>query len=1143
MGGNSNPGTETGRTTREGLCGICPAGCWIRAHLENGTFKKVEPQPDVPLGTICRIGRHSPDIVYDPDRLKYPLRRKGAKGSHYFERISWDNAFEIITDKLTGFKNRYGPESTAIYTGRGSFDMALCDLLQPADVAISSASSVLFPFGSPNTLGVGALCYVSFAMIAPHVTMGEMYMTMDTDLENAELIVVWGANPATDSPPFSMHQIISARKRGARVVVIDPRCSETVGLTDAEWLPIRPGTDGALALGMINVLVEEELFDEDFAENWTEGFPELCQLVQHFRPEVTAHITGVPEDKIRELARAIGDARGASPVMYSGLEYSDSGVQAIRAVFTLWALAGQLDVPGGLLIRMRDNVFPQNRLHLQANPDMKKALGRDLFPVYSQYRGESHAIALPKSILEGIPYKIRGLIILGGSIITAWPNPAIWKKTLETLDFLVTIDRYHTADSAYADIVLPATTQYENTSYMRYGPIFKIREKIIEPIGESRNDFLILAELAERLGYGHLYPQTEEAILERALENTGFTVDEVRKAGGSVQMEPVMMQYKKWQKGILRDDGQPGFATPSGKFEISSSILAEHGYDPLPNYTEPQEGPQSNPELADKFPLVFNSGSRTYYDFRSQHHGVESLGANQPDPLVSINSRDAAARKIMDNDWVQVTTLRGSVKFRARVTDSIVQGAIDANMGGGGPLGPESWQECNVNELTDLEHYDPISGFPIYKSLLCEVKKMKQQEESTRIIPAEQESADNDMLLRTAAAQGITRRVYLDHNATTPLDPEVLQAMLPFLQDDFGNPSSIHTTGSRARKAVEAARRSVASLLNCTARRIIFTSGGSEANNLAIKGTLKTLKNKSGHLITSTIEHPATLNTLQELEGQGYTVTRLPVDRQGLVAPGELARAITENTLLISIMLANNEFGTIQPIKELARIARENNVLFHTDAVQGMGKIGVDVQDLEIDLLSISAHKMHGPKGIGALYIRKGVNVSPLIQGGGQELGMRSGTENVPAIIGFGKACELADQRLQSNALNEMGMLRDYLFEKIVEKMPGAKRNGSITSCLPNTLDISLPGIRGESLVLLLDQKGISLSAGSACKSGNAAPSHALLALGLSEDEAHCTVRFSLGISTSKDDIDYTVAAMAELLDNRLGVIRFVPCR
>ncbi|HHQ48357.1 MAG TPA: aminotransferase V, partial [Acidobacteria bacterium] len=590
---------------RDVLCGICPAGCWVRAELEDGRLVGVEPQPGHPLGMICNIGRHSPAVVYDPDRLKFPMRRVGPRGTYEFERISWDEAMETIAARLTELKAEHGPESTAIYTGRGSFDMALCDLLQPAGVAVSSASSVLFPFGSPNTLGVGALCYVSFAMIAPHVTLGEMLITMDTDLEQAELIVVWGANPATDSPPLTYHQILAARERGAEVIVVDPRRTETARRTDAEWIPLRPGTDGALALGLIEVLIEEELYDEDLVENWTVGFPELVQLTQHYRPEVVEGITGVPADTVRALARRIARARGAAPVMYSGLEYSDSGVQAIRAVLVFWALAGQLDVPGGLLFRMKENQFPQNRTGLIANPDPKRALGRDRFPVYSAYRGESHAIALPESVLDGVPYRIRGLLILGASLITSWPEPEIWRKTLEALDFLVCIDRYPTADAAYADIVLPAATGYEITSYMRYGPLFRIRERVVEPVGEARNDFLILAELARRLGYGHLYPQSEEEVLEKALEGTGFTVEEVRAAGGSVQIPTVMMEYRKWEKGRLRPDGRPGFNTPSGKLEIASSILAEHGYDPLPVYTEPGEGPLARPDLAREYPLVF----------------------------------------------------------------------------------------------------------------------------------------------------------------------------------------------------------------------------------------------------------------------------------------------------------------------------------------------------------------------------------------------------------------------------------------------------------------------------------------------------------------------------------------------------------
>ncbi|MBE0599341.1 MAG: molybdopterin-dependent oxidoreductase, partial [Desulfuromonadales bacterium] len=646
--------TSPGEQIRDGLCGICPAGCWVRAKLRDGRLTAVEAQPNSPLGAVCTIGRHSPQIVHDPDRLLYPMRRQGGKGDHRFTRITWDEAMGEIAERLQAIKAESGAEASAIYTGRGSFDMALCDLFQPAGVAVSSASSVLFPFGSPNTLGVGALCYVSFAMIAPHTTLGELYITMETDVEQAELIVLWGANPATDSPPLLHDQIMRARARGAQVIAIDPRRHGTARQSDAEWVPIRPGTDGALALGMIQVLLEEELFDEPFARHWTTGFDDLRQYVQHFRPAVVESITGVPAATIRRLAARIAAARGACPVMYSGLEYSDSGVQAIRAVLSLWALAGQLDVPGGLTIRMRENSFPQNRSGLIANPAMHQALGRDRFPVYSHYRGESHAIALPEAVLQGNPYRIRSLLVVGGSILTSWPDPELWRRTLERLDFLVCVDRYRTADAAWADLVLPAATGYEITSYMRYGPLFKIREPLVAPQGEARSDFLILAELARRLGYGHLYPQSEEAILRHALEGSGFTLEQVRAAGGEARVSAVLMQYRKWEKGGLRPDGQPGFNTPSGKFEIASTLLAEHGYDPLPVYREPGEGPLARPDLARSYPLVFNSGSRTPYDFRSQHHGVEGLRDQLPEPLVILHPTDAEPREIAHGDPVWV---------------------------------------------------------------------------------------------------------------------------------------------------------------------------------------------------------------------------------------------------------------------------------------------------------------------------------------------------------------------------------------------------------------------------------------------------------------------------------------------------------
>src|SRR5512133_1959128 len=259
-GGASMQEGSRDRDVVDGLCGICPAGCCVRAHRERDRLVAVEPLPGHPLGMICTIGRHSPEIVHGPDRLATPLRRVGAKGRlDTLAPISWDEAFALLAAGLARVKAEHGPEAAAIYTGRGSFELSLCDVFQPAGVSVSSASSVLFPFGSPNTLGVGALCYVAFAMIAPHVTLGEMYITMETDLEQAELVVLWGANPATDSPPTAHHQVVRARQRGAQVIAIDPRRNDTARAVDAEWIPIRPGTDGALALALIEVLLEEEL--------------------------------------------------------------------------------------------------------------------------------------------------------------------------------------------------------------------------------------------------------------------------------------------------------------------------------------------------------------------------------------------------------------------------------------------------------------------------------------------------------------------------------------------------------------------------------------------------------------------------------------------------------------------------------------------------------------------------------------------------------------------------------------------------------------------------------------------------------------------------------------------------------------------
>ncbi|NIT71641.1 aminotransferase class V-fold PLP-dependent enzyme [candidate division KSB1 bacterium] len=602
------------------------------------------------------------------------------------------------------------------------------------------------------------------------------------------------------------------------------------------------------------------------------------------------------------------------------------------------------------------------------------------------------------------------------------------------------------------------------------------------------------------------------------------------------------MEYKKWEKGGLREDGKPGFDTPTGKFELWSTTLEDYGYKPLPKYTEPIEGPQAAPDVANEYPLVFNSGARPHTDFRSQHHGIKGLVKDNPEPTVEMNAEDAKQRDIKSGDLVEVRTPRGAVPFRARVSVDIAKGAVECNMGGGTPVGPKAWQEWNVNELTDINNYDEISGFPVYKSLLCDIVKVEEGTKATaRTVNREVTACGPQLLMPKTKNKKPARRIYLDNNATTQVAEAVRESMLPYLDGTHGNPSSIHGAGRNAREAVEKARRQVAKLINARPRRIIFTGGGSEADNLALKGVAFAQRDKGNHIITTGIEHPAILGASKFLEKLGYKVTYLDVDEDGWLDPDKLRNAITDKTILVSIMMANNEVGTILLTKELCAIAHEKGVLFHTDGVQAAGKIKVDVQNLDVDLLSLSGHKLHAPKGIGALYVKKGVEMEPLIHGGKQESGLRAGTENVPAIVGFGKAAEVAMHKLKD--ADKLANLRDKLEDGIKKLIPGARLNGHRENRLPNTLNMTLPDLRGESLVVALDQHGISLSSGSACKAGSPLPTHVLLAMGRTEEEAHCAIRLSLSHATTEKDIDDTIEAMGKVLEEMETTVRFLPCK
>lgn len=376
----------------------------------------------------------------------------------------------------------------------------------------------------------------------------------------------------------------------------------------------------------------------------------------------------------------------------------------------------------------------------------------------------------------------------------------------------------------------------------------------------------------------------------------------------------------------------------------------------------------------------------------------------------------------------------------------------------------------------------------------------------------------------------MNKRIYVDNAATTKVDPAVLEAMTPYFSGVFGNPSSIYAEGREARKAVEHAREQVAVAIGAEPKEIFFTGSGSEADNWAIRSAAMALKQKGNHIITSAVEHHAVLHTCQALEKEGFEVTYLPVDRYGLLSAEDVKNAIKDTTILITIMFANNEIGTIMPIAEIGSIARQAGVLFHTDAVQAVGMVPIDVKAMNIDMLSLTAHKFHGPKGSGALFVRKGVRLVPLINGGAQERGRRAGTENVPGIIGLGKAIELATADIPGKQ-QKLSKLRDAYIQKVLDTVPYAWLNGHPTQRLAGNANISFEFIEGEGLLLSLDMKGISASSGSACTSGSLDPSHVLLAIGLKHEEAHGSLRTTFDLDNTMEDVDYMVASIGEIVE------------
>lgn len=666
------------------ICGLCPEGCWVQVSVCNGKLVSVRPDADPLYGNLCRRGKLAPRIVYSEDRIKTPLIRTGAKGAASFRSATWDEALDLLASKLKRIKDSYGANAVASYMGAGTLEDSVTDFY----------GRILAPFGSPNDIDCGSMCYVSSRILAPATTMGIHGSNIRPDIDNADVIIIWGTNPLKDGLPEKRRSIESAKRRGARLIVVDPRRNGLAKNADL-WVPVRPGTDGALALALINIVIRNKWYDEDFVLKWTMGFEALREYAALFSPDIAGEICGIDPGIIKQFAAMIsGDCRVTAD-FYSGVEYAPSGTQTGRAIYSLLALLGSIDTEGGLSISECENYeIPEHE------PDRgSPALGADKHPLFYALTGKAHISGLADAVLCDDPYPVRGLLLIGGSPLLSHTDPSAWRRIYGKLDFMVVVDRFMTAETKWADIILPAATYYETESYQTYRNHIRLRNRIIQPVGGARSDAEILAGIAERLGYGSLFPKSQA---------------ECRQKAFGTELKHHGKQMRKYESGNLRSDREPGFPTPSGRFEFESVMLKRYGYDALPVYIHPYPFHDSDEKL------VLTTGARSRSRFNSQYLNHPELVAGN-DPVLEMNPVDAVQRGIASGDSVFLSTECGEISLIAKITGDIREGTVHAPSGGGGAhqIGP--WSSAHVNSVIPPESRDAISGYPVFKAQLCEV--------------------------------------------------------------------------------------------------------------------------------------------------------------------------------------------------------------------------------------------------------------------------------------------------------------------------------------------------------------------------------------------------------------------------------------
>jgi anaerobic selenocysteine-containing dehydrogenase len=671
------------------FCPMCPACCGIEVFVKDGKAQKVGPMLEHPMGFLCPRGRASLEWEYSSERLMYPRKREGNE----WRRLSWDEAFDFASHELKKIKEKYGPEALAIHMGNPFIDTS-------TDVLSRIFTQA---YGTPN-FSTGASYCNSAMVMANRLTFG--FSTMPSGYPNSKCIVIWGSNPVDSSPAQAM-AILEGKKAGAKVIVIDPRVSKTVKAAADLHVKIRPGTDAALALGLIKVILDEELYNKKFVEEWTVGFDKLPEAVKAYTPEKVKEITGIPAATVRDFARIFAANRPACILQGISPQHSINAMDANRAITILLGITGNIGIPGSNSYSVKQG-FKFPGVWEQSPPP--KRIGLKEHPLFVEmYRQNSNNLVY-NQMLTGDPYPVKGLIVLGCNVLLTWPNTNKVKRALEKLDFMVVIDVMENSTCKMAHLVLPAATYFEKDDIKNYDfaglPMLGMSRKAVEPLGEAKSEFEIWTQLGRRMGYQEWFRWgCADELFREITEPISIDYNELKEISRGVFYGP---------KQNLRKYRKEGFNTPSGKIEIYSETLAKYGYNPLPEYKEPAESPLGQPEVAEEYPLTLTNGGRTIYFTHGQHRNLASLREKCPEPFLEIHPTDALKYGIKEGDLVRVITRRGSVRLKSKVTEDILPGVVNMMHG---------WEEANANILTDDGARDPITGFTEFRVSLCRVEK------------------------------------------------------------------------------------------------------------------------------------------------------------------------------------------------------------------------------------------------------------------------------------------------------------------------------------------------------------------------------------------------------------------------------------